>query len=72
LPRGSILESHLKSDIHKACIKADCISKLSVSDTDISAPINKLILNQNKKVAQRIGEFMSTIFNDAKRGTLSA
>lgn len=72
LPRGSILESHLQFDIHKECIKADCISKLSVSDTDISAPINKLISNQNKKVAQRIGEFMCTIFNDAKRGTLSA
>lgn len=72
LPRGSILESHLQSDIHKECIKADFISKLSVSDTDIFAPINKLISNQNKKVAQRIGEFMCTIFNDAKRGTLSA
>lgn len=72
LPRGSILESNLQSDIHKECIKADCISKLSVSDTDISAPINKLISNQNKKVAQRISEFMCTIFNDTKRGTLSA
>lgn len=72
LPRGSILESHLQSDIHKECIKADCISKLSDSDTDICAPINKLISNQNKKVAQRIGEFMCTIFNDSKRGTLSA
>jgi len=69
LPGGSILKSHLQYDIHKECIKAD---NISVSDTDIFAQTNKLISKQNKKEAQRIGEFMCTIFNDAKRGTLRA
>ncbi|KAL4104035.1 hypothetical protein QTP88_019348 [Uroleucon formosanum] len=36
------------------------------------APLDKLISAQNLKVSQKISELMCTVFNDAKRGTISA
>jgi len=72
VPRSHILANHLESNEHKVYISANNLAQLSASEIDKSAPINKLISKQNNKVAHRIGQFMCTIFNDAKRGTLSA
>jgi len=48
------------------------MKNLSISEVNISAPLNKLVLKQNEKVALKIEKFMIEVFNDAKRGTLSA
>ncbi|XP_025423121.1 LOW QUALITY PROTEIN: zinc finger protein 862-like, partial [Sipha flava] len=45
---------------------------LSTSEININAPFNKLVSKQNEKLALKIGKFMIEVFNDAKRGTLSA
>lgn len=72
VPRSHILTKHLESNDPKECINANNLAQLSASEINKSAPINKLISKQNDKVAHRIGQFMCTIFNDVKRGTLSA
>lgn len=72
VPRRHILADHLESNEHKECISANNFAQLSASEIDKSAPINKLMSKQNIKVAHRIEQYMCTIFNDAKRGTLSA
>lgn len=58
--------------MHKECVKVDQLSKLSVSKVHNTAPLNKLILKQNKVLALKISKLLVTVFNDSKRGTLSA
>lgn len=72
IPRNEILINHLGSIEHKECIKVENMKNLSTSEININAPLNKLVSKQNEKLAIKIGKFMIEVFNDAKRGTLSA
>lgn len=58
--------------MHKECVKVDQLSKLSISEVHNTAPLNKLILKPNKVLALKISKLLVTVFNDSKRGTLSA
>lgn len=48
------------------------MKNLSISEVNINAPLNKFFAKQNEKLALKIGKCMIEVFNDAKRGTLSA
>lgn len=70
--RASRLKKHIESHMHKECVKVDQLLILSVSEVHNTAPLNKLILKQNKILALKISKLLVTVFNDSKRGTLSA
>lgn len=72
VPRVTILKNHIESHMHKECIKVDQLSKLSRSEVHNTAPLNKLILKQNKDLVLKISKLIVNVFNDSKRGTLSA
>jgi len=71
IPRNKLLNNHLASIMHKECIKVHRLSKLSNVQKSFIAPMDKIISTQNHKLSQKIAELMCTVFNDAKRGTLS-
>lgn len=70
--RKSIFSNHLLSKEHIECLKVHCFSTLPKVDKTKEAPLDKLISAQNLKVSQKISEFMCTVSNDSKRGTISA
>lgn len=70
VPRKSIFSNHLLSKEHIECLKVHRFSALPKEDKTKEAPLDKLISAQNLKVSQKISE--CTVFNDAKRGTISA
>lgn len=72
VPRKEVLENHLNSAVHKQCVKTEQLSQLSTFEVNSIAPMNKLITQQNKKLSLKIAQLMCTIFNDVKRGTISA
>lgn len=72
VPRKNIFSNHLMSKEHIECLKVHRLSTISKEDKTKEAPLDKLISAQNLKVSQRISELMCTVFNDAKRGTISA
>jgi len=71
-PRKELLKNHLQSFEHVECVKVFQLSKLTTDKIKKIAPMDKYISQQNQKLANKIGCFMCTIFNDVKRGTLSA
>lgn len=71
-PRKELLKNQLQSVEHVECVKVFQLSKLTTDKIKKIAPMDKCISQQNKKLANKIGRFMCTIFNDAKHGTLSA
>ena len=72
VPRKNIYSNHLLSKEHFECLKVHRLSTLPKEDKAKEAPLDKLISAQNLKVSQKISELMCTVFNDAKRGTISA
>lgn len=60
------IENHLKSKVHTECLKA---GKIIENDCK-TAPINSKFNTANKGVSQLRWDY--TVYNDAKRGTLSA
>jgi hypothetical protein len=72
LPRATILKNYLNSRVHIDSCKVDKLKKFSDSKLVHNAPLNKIISSQNQKLSQKIGGIMCTIYNDAKRGILSA
>jgi len=72
VPRKNIFSNHLMSKEHIECLKVHRLFTILNEDKTNEAPLDKLISAQNLKVSQRISELMCTVFNDAKRGTISA
>eukprot|EP00794_Sanderia_malayensis_P005008 gene5008-5666_t len=71
--RKAYMDTHMESELHLAACRADRLKKLNrpaiVEDpTTIDSQISKA----NKRLNRKIGVYMTTVFNDAKRGTLSA
>lgn len=71
VPRSEVSNNHLISNMHKECVKVSFIKNISVEKRAVTAPLDKIISTQNHELSQKIGQLMCTIFNDAKRGTLS-
>lgn len=69
--RGDILENHLQSECHKACMEADRISSLNIDDrprTDMEISIQKA----NKNQITYVGKLMVQVYLDAKLLNLPA
>lgn len=47
IPRNEILINYLASIEHIECIKVENMKNLSISEVNINAPLNKLVLKQN-------------------------
>ena len=72
IPRKTNIDSHLRSVVHKECVKADKLARLSSNELQARAPIDSQFICANKELANYVGNFIYTVYNDAKRGTLSA
>ena len=72
ITRNTHIDNHLKSMVHKECVKADKLARLSMNELQASAPIDSQFIRGNKKLANYVGNCIYTVYNDAKRGTLSA
>lgn len=66
--RTEILNTYLKSSVHKECVKTEQLSKLSTSEVNDKAPIDKLMSQQNKTLDLKIGQLMYTVYNDVENG----
>lgn len=74
VPRKELLVLHLESQMHKECVKMQHIAKLQPDDPHAHAtpPVKQMFSIQQQKIAGKITGCLYTVFNDAKRGTLSA
>ena len=70
--RARILDNHLQSKVHVECLKADILRVLSPPELAVTAPMDNALTIANKNELRYVGKLMHTIYNDAKRGTLSA
>ena len=70
--RARILDNHLQSKVHVECLKADRLRVLSPPELAVTAPMDNALTIANKNELRYVGKLMHTIYNDAKRGTLSA
>lgn len=69
--RSDVIELHLRSDCHNACLNAARMK--SITDvTKSTAPMDVSISKSNEKQANHIGKLMIQVFTDAKILTLSA
>jgi hypothetical protein len=72
IPRKEYLLAHLNSTMHLEAKKADQLSQIPKEQQSFSGAIEQAISNANRERATKIGSLMLTVYNDAKRGTLSA
>ena len=63
---------HIRSVVHKECVKADKLARLSSNELHASAHIDSQFMHDNKEVANYILNYIYTVYSDAKRRTLSA
>lgn len=68
--RRETVDSHFATSYHKQCMKADRIKTLQVPSKE--TPIDLAISKSNEELANRIGKLVISVYNDAKRLTLSA
>ena len=66
------LQEHLSSEIHKNSCSAENVSKMSNVEKTTRTEIGMCISNQNAALCNRIGSLMIEVFNNCKRGTISA
>ena len=69
IPRKTLIDNHVKSVVHKECVKADKLARLSSNELQASAPIDSQFILGNKELANYVGSYIYTVYND---GTLSA
>ncbi len=72
ISRKDVQENHLQSLSHQECMKAEKFKRLPKSDLISHAPLDKMISKTKAELANKIGSHILTVYNDAKRGTLSA
>ena len=72
LSRSRSLDSHLTSKVHVECLRGHKFRMLSPPEIAITAPIYTAMTVANKNELLTAGNLMHTIYNDVKRGTLSA
>ena len=67
------MDEHLKSTLHAEAVKANRLQSLTVKQlVDNKATIDSSISKIHEALFKKIGSQMITVFNDAKRGNLSA
>lgn len=69
--RGYIVTEHMKKKYHIECVKAWRL-KVKDGNDDKATNLVRMCSKLNEKIANRIGSYAVTIYNDAKRLTLSA
>ena len=72
IPRKTPIDNHVKSVVRKECVKADKLARLSSNELLASASIDSQFIRGNKELANYVGNYIYTVYNDAKRGTLGA
>lgn len=70
--RKNIVDDHLKTPWHSESVKCSRLKKLAKVEKAQQAPMVKMISKANETLANKIGRLMVTVFNDAKKLTLSA
>lgn len=69
--RADVVENHLTSDYHIACVNAERASQLTIPNK-VQTPMDVAISTANLKQANYIGKLMIQIYTDAKSLTLAA
>jgi hypothetical protein len=69
--RKAVVDDHLASLWHNEAKKCDRLTKLSKVEIAQQAPLNQIISKSNEALANKVGNLMITVYNDAKRLTLS-
>ena len=70
--RNKELDKHFLSDVHTESVKAWNIAQLSSVEKSTATHIRMYISKENEAKANKIGGYMIEIYNNAKRGTMSA
>ena len=70
--RSRTLDSHLTSKVYVECLRTDKFRMLSPPELATTGPIDTAMTIANRNELLTEGKLMHTIYNDAKRGTLSA
>lgn len=69
--RGTIIKTHIKTKYHTECVKKWRLDVKEGTD-DSSTDLVRMISTVNEKLANKIGGYSITVYNDAKHLTLSA
>src|SRR6218665_3889517 len=70
--RKEIVADHLLSEWHIESLKCEHFSALTKVEMTQQAPMDKFVSKANEALANKVGGLMVTVYNDAKRLTLSA
>lgn len=69
--RADVVDKHLESDYHTACVNAERINVLKKPDK-VLTPMDVAVSTANEKQATYVGKFMIKVYIDAKILTLAA
>ena len=74
IPRKTHIDNHPRSVVHKECMKADKLATLNSNELQASAPLISNLFEVIRSSLIMLGNIyiQYTVYNDAKRGTLSA
>ena len=72
VPRKEVLEAHIASQMHKECVKAEMAKKLDEDEACKVNPVKRMFSARQMQVSGKMARCFYTVYNDAKRGTLSA
>lgn len=70
--RAQVFSDHAQSQLHKEAVKAYNVQQLSAVDRSLKTDMGLHVSKANEILANRIGGLMIEIYNNAKRGTISA
>jgi hypothetical protein len=75
VPRKDLLEAHLASEVHTECLKMDMLEQVK-EYTGAQKPkqnvVKHMFNTKQMQLAGKMGRCFYTVYNDAKRATLSA
>ena len=70
--RASLFDDHFRSPLHEEAVNAYNVRKLSAGGQAPKTPMSMHISRANEAMANHVGGLMIEIYNNAKRGTVSA
>lgn len=70
--RALVFSDHAQSQLHKEAVKAYHVQKLSTVDRSLKTDMGLHVSKVNETQANRIDGLMIEIYNNAKRGSISA
>ena len=70
--RAKVWEKHVNSERHQYCVKVAASKKLTSAQKEEVNPFKPYVGKEHQEIGNLVARLLPTVYNDAKRGTLSA